>query len=290
MLQDHGITRRALAGLAITLSGVTANNAEARETGELVDIERQAGGELGVYALQVGKNRALAWRQDERFLMCSTFKLLASAATLARTDGGDDILDRRIAYSASDLVEPNPVTAAAIAVGSLPLGALCEAAVKESDSTAANLLMRTLGGPPALTRFMRSLGDEVTRVDRYELAANTSHGDMDTTSPRAMAHSVMKLILSNRLKRASSESLEHWMRADQRGANRLRAGVPSDWVCGSKPGTSPTATNDVAVLRPPRGGPLIVAAYYRSTPAELGRRESVLKLVGQAVTRWAARS
>jgi beta-lactamase class A len=291
MLEANSITRRGMAGLMVSLCGVQRAGAAFAANAELEALERRAGGNLGVLAIEIDGDRTLAWRPDDRFLMCSTFKLLAAAATLARVDAHQEEMGRLIQYSAADLVEPHPVTGASVKAGALPLRTLCEAAVRESDSTAANVLMRRLGGPSALTAFMRSLGDGVTRVDRYELATNTPAGAWDTTSPRAMALSVRKLLFQGALQRGSRDRLEEWMRGDRRGAHRIRAGIPNTWVAGSKPGTSPTCTNDVAVLRPPRGGsPIVVAAYYRSAPARLERRETVLQQVGLAVGRWAMAS
>lgn len=270
----------------MTLCAAPSSWAAPATAAELEALERRAGGELGVYAVEIGSHRVLAWRPDERFLMCSTFKLLAAAATLARIEAHQDDPGGRVAYSASDLVEPHPVTGANVRAGGLPVRTLCEAAVKESDSTAANLLMRRLGGPGMLTQFMRSLGDGVTRVDRYELDAILPKGDLDTTSPRAMALSVSRLLFNGALKSSSAQLIEDWMRGDWRGAHRIRAGVPKTWVAGSKPGTNDTSTNDIAVLRPPGAAPVVVAAYYRSAHAELKRREHVLQEVGEAVARW----
>jgi beta-lactamase class A len=288
MVRTDGITRRGVAALFISLCGAPPSHAAAVAAAELERLERRVGGELGVCAVEVGSPRVLAWRPDDRFMMCSTFKLLAAAATLARVDARQDDPGGPVAYSAADLVEPHPVTGQHVQAGEMPLRTLCQAAVQDSDSTAANLLMRRLGGPAALTGFMRSLGDSVTRVDRYELDAIRPNGDLDTTSPRAMALSVRRLLFTSALKPASQQLLEDWMRGDRRGAHRLRAGVPATWVVGSKPGTSSTSTNDVAVLRPRGAAPVVVAAYYRSAPAELQRREHVLKEVGEVVARWIA--
>ncbi|HEY2358944.1 MAG TPA: class A beta-lactamase [Phenylobacterium sp.] len=287
MVWTNGITRRGVAALFMSLCAGPRSHA-APAAAELDRLERRVGGELGVCAVEVGTSRVLAWRPDDRFMMCSTFKLLAAAATLVRVDAGRDDPGGPVAYSAADLVEPHPVTGAHVQAGEMPLHTLCQAAVQESDSTAANLLMRRLGGPGALTGFMRSLGDRVTRMDRYELDAIRPNGDLDTTSPRAMALSVRRLLFTGALKPGSAQLLEDWMRGDWRGAHRIRAGVPGTWVAGSKPGTSPTATNDVAILRPRGAAPVIVAAYYRSAPAELQRREHVLKEVGEVVARWVA--
>lgn len=286
MRQVNSITRRGLGGLVVAACAATRGHAAPDANAEMEAIERRAGGRLGVVGFEIGGRRALAWRPDDRFLMCSTFKLLAAAATLARVDERQDHLSAPVSYSASDLVDPHPVTGAHVKAGALPLSSLCEAAVKDSDSTAANLLMRRLGGPGALTKFMRSLGDGVTRIDRYELVANSPNGDLDTTSPRAMALSVGRLLFSGVLRPGSARLLEDWMRGDWRGAHRIRAGLPKTWDAASKPGTSPTSTNDVAVIRPRGAAPVIVTAYYHSPPAELAGREMVLQQVGEVVAQW----
>lgn len=288
MPDANKITRRGVAGLAVALATGAQGKAALSTTARLQAIEKRAGGRLGVFALDTADDRSLTWRPDDRFLMCSTFKLLAAAAVLSRVDARREDPNRLVPYSAVDLVEPHPITGASVLSGALPLRKLCEAAVKDSDSTAANLLLRTLGGPPALTEFMRSLGDGVTRQDRYELAANSAAGLRDTTSPRAMAQSVRKLLLGGVLRADSSQALEAWMRGDRRGSNRIRAGVPETWACGSKPGTSATSMNDVAILRRPQQAPVIVAAYYRSAPADIEPRERVLQEVGRSVAQWIA--
>ena len=155
--------RDVLAGLASSLLPVAAIGAGRTDT--LAALERASGGRLGVYALDTGTGRSLGHRADERFLMCSTFKLLLAAAVLARVGAGRERLDRRVPYTASDLLPYAPVSRAHLADGSLPIGALCQAAVEVSDNTAANLLLASIGGPTSVTRFARSLGDGVTRLD-----------------------------------------------------------------------------------------------------------------------------
>ncbi|RYE71438.1 MAG: class A beta-lactamase [Oxalobacteraceae bacterium] len=286
MFRTSLVTRRTLTAAAFTTFAIDARGAPSSVSAELQEIEKFAGGQLGVFARQTEPERSLALGADVRFLMCSTFKLLAAAGTLDRIDNHHELATRRLSYSASDLVEPHPVTGSNVQAGSLPLWTLCEAAVAQSDSTAANLLMRAAGGPAGLTGFIRSIGDGVTRIDRYELAANTASGDLDTTTPKAVVRSVHKLLLTDRLSLKSRQALEEWMRADQRGLRRLRAGFPPSWMAGSKPGTSPVVVNDVAVLRPPSGTPVIVGAFYRSEPAPLEKREAVLASVGRVVAHW----
>ena len=280
------MTRRgAVIGVAAsTLS--PAQSANAAEYPPFANLEERNGGRLGVYALEVGAARSISYRADERFLMCSTFKLLAAAATLARIDAGRENPNRALAYSYADLVEPYPITGANVSRGSMSIEALCEAAVVVSDSTAANLLLRNIGGPRGLTAFCRSLGDGDTRQDRYELAANRPDGPLDTTTPRAMAVTTARLLLGGALRQRSRDQLEEWMTRATPGLNRIRAGVPQGWRAGDRPGTSPRQTNDVAILRPPHRPALVVAAYYDAPGLPPVARERVLRSIGGAVANW----
>jgi beta-lactamase class A len=229
------------------------------------EIEAGVGGRLGVFAHDTQTGRELAHRADERFAMCSTFKWVLAADILARVDRGELSLDDRVPISASDLLEHAPFTRAHVAEGSLTVDALARAAVVVSDNTAANLLLAKVGGPRGLTRFVRSLGDPVTRLDRNEPALNSNQpGDpRDTTSPRAMAGLMRSLLCGDvLLSTAGRDRLLGWLRACETGKERLRAGLPQDWIVGDKTGSGERgAVNDVAIATPPRRRPIIVAAY-----------------------------
>src|SRR5262249_24079474 len=171
----------------------------------LAELEARSRGRLGVAVLNVATGRLIGNRIDERFAMCSTFKALAAAFVLARVDRGEKRLDRRIAFSEQELVRPYAATKPHVGLDGMTVMELCEAAVTVSDSTAANLLLASFGGPTALTAYLRSLGDSVTRLDRVELDLNrVEPGDpRDTTSPTAMVRTLRQLILGNGLSEAS---------------------------------------------------------------------------------------
>jgi beta-lactamase class A len=251
-------------------------------------IERRHGGRLGVFALDTGSGRSLAHRGDERFVLCSSFKALLAAQVLARVDAGTESLTRMIAYGEKDKMFTSPVTTAHLSEGALPVKTLCQAIVEVSDNTAATLLMRSVGGPAAITRFIRSLGDTVTRLDRYEPELNLYSGELDTTTPRAILVSARAILLGDALKPASRAMLEGWMIASITGRKRLRAAFPPDWVAGDKTGTSAVEeSNDFAIVRPPGRAPLLVSAYYDAPKLDLDAREAVLREVGAAFVRWA---
>src|SRR5262245_63018259 len=154
----------------------------------ILSIEQRTGARIGLSALDTGSGKRLDHRSEDRFPMCSTFKFLAAAAVLKRVDDGQEKLDRFVSYSKKDILEYAPVTKAHLNDGGMTLGALCAAAIEQSDNTAGNLLLDTIGGPGGLTNFARSIGDGMTRLDRKEPDLNSvGPGDKrDTTTPAAM--------------------------------------------------------------------------------------------------------
>ena len=253
----------------------------------LADLERAHGGRLGVCVIDVASGRRVEHRSAERFAMCSTSKFVSAAFVLKRVDAGEDALERRVAYAKDNLVTYSPVTEKHAGEG-MTLGDICEAAMTLSDNTAANLMLESFGGPPALTLFVRSLGDDVTRFDRIETALNqATPGDpRDTTTPAAMADDVNKLVLGDALSPKSREQLTAWLIANKTGGARLRAGIPKDWRVGDKTGSGDNgATNDIAVIWPPGRGPIVVAAYFAESTEAKEARFGVLADVGRLAVR-----
>lgn len=277
-----------LAGAAVALARPL--RAAAKGPGveaSLATLERQHGGRLGVAIHDTGSGRRIAHRGDERFLMCSTFKLLLAAAVLQRVDSGEEKLDRRIVFGKGALLEWAPVTRKHVGPPGMTMSALCEAAVTQSDNTAANLLLKQIGGPQALTAYARSLGDTSTLLDRYEPELNP----YDTTTPKAMLGDMEQLLLGSRLSRSSRELLIRWLLACQTGLQSLRAGIPSGWRVGDKTGqwdgNGVGANNDIAIVWPPNGKPLLVTAYYMNHTTKPSIRKAVLAEVGRIIATMA---
>ena len=281
--------RSFLAGLAATVASLRARAAPSAEerldfaNKRLAEIEAREGGRLGVFVRDTGTGSTLEHRTDERFPMCSTFKLLAAAAALKRVDEGAERLDRRIAYGPSDLLNYAPIAKAHVAEGAMTLSDLCAAAIDWSDNTAANLILQAIGGPAGFTQFARSLGDSVTRLDRTEPRLNqATPGDKrDTTSPRAMAGDMDQVLMSNALSEASRRRLEAWLIGDKVGDKRLRAGLPSSWRIGDKTGSGERgSTNTIAIIWPPGRAPFVATVYYTGSSAPMDARNAIHKEIG----------
>lgn len=229
--------------------------------------EKATGGHIGVYARNLKTKQCLAWRENERFVMCSTFKASLAALTLFRADQGKENLETFVPYTASDLGDAYaPVAKANVKAGGLSVKAMCQAAVEWSDNACANMLLARVGGPAALTRFWRSLGEHETRLDDWEPVLNRTPpgGLRNTTTPAAMAAILQHLVLGHILSAESCSLLTGWLKDCHTGSKRLRAGFPSTWVVGDKTGNNGRdAVGDIAVAWSRQGTPLIVCVYTR---------------------------
>ena len=241
----------ALSGLTLAFPATARAALSSAEefTIRLRELEMQAQGRLGMHMLDPASGREYGYRSVEVFLMLSSFKLLASALVLRRADRGEESLQRRIRYARNELVPWSPVTEQHVEAG-MTLAQLCEATITTSDNTAANLILQSYGGPSALTAFVRELGDTVTRFDRFEPALNFRHDtepDFDTTTPRAMLHSMHRVVLGDALSFEGRRLLQQWLLANTTGGKRLKAGLGKNWRIGEKTGTSRSDANDIGV-------------------------------------------
>ncbi|WP_345426343.1 class A beta-lactamase [Pseudonocardia xishanensis] len=241
---------------------------------ELAALEQRFGGRLGVFAVDTGTGTTIGHRADERFLMCSTSKMLAASAILALRLDRPGLLERSISYPRTVLVANSPETQQH---GAMTVAELCRAAMTLSDNTAMNLLLEVLGGPGGLTGFLRRSGDGISRQDRTETDLNVLDGDKDTSTPARMAANLRSFALDDGLDPEGRDLLVGWLTANTTGATRITAGLPADWVVGDKTGAGAQGEiNDVAVVWPPGRAPLVIAVYTSpADPASDGSPETV---------------
>ncbi|QMU69951.1 class A beta-lactamase [Streptacidiphilus sp. P02-A3a] len=231
----------------------------------LAELERQHGARLGVFARNLVTGRSVAYRADELFPICSVHKTITAAAVLRDLDRDGRFLAKRVRYTEQDVTTAGyaPITGTPehLANG-MTVAELCAAAIDYSDNAAANLLLRELGGPTAVTRFCRSIGDEVTRLDRWEPELNSAEPwrVTDTTSPAAIGWTNVKLVLGDALAPRDRRQLTEWLLADTTSGARFRAGLPKGWTLADKTGTGDYGTtNDVGIAWTPDRTPLVLA-------------------------------
>ncbi|MET0533510.1 MAG: class A beta-lactamase [Steroidobacter sp.] len=281
------LSRRAFvaASSGLLLANQASFAAESSDfTQQIQAVRGRFGGRLGLHVLDTQSGRRWGVDDDARYSMASTFKMLLAAAILQRADLGSITLDQQVRLQASDMLSHAPVTSKRLEQGEMTVRELCAAVVEVSDNPAANLLLKMIDGPAGFTRFVRSLGDRETRLDRYELDLNSNlPGDpRDTTTPRAMVHSMEQVLTKQVLSVASRDLLLGWMVNASTGLQLLRKGLPKEWKVGDKSGRGANgAVNNLAIVWPPGRKPSLIALYLSEssrTVAELS--EAHVRIAG----------
>ncbi len=252
---------------ASTSTTATATPTATPYAGQFEHLEKQFTARVGVYAVDTGNEKELAYNADARFAYASTFKALACGAVLREKKLAG--LTKVIKYSKADLVPNSPVTEKHTA---MTLSALCDATVRYSDNTAANLLFAELGGPKALDGVLRELGDNVTQMENIEprLSEWDPKSNSDTSTPRAFARNLRAFVLGDVLAAPERAQLTTWLKTNTTGDELIRAGFPKGWVIGDKTGSTSTygGRNDIAVIWPPGRAPIVVAVFSNRLAVE----------------------
>ncbi|MGC4990571.1 class A beta-lactamase [Nocardia salmonicida] len=259
----------ALAISAVTFTACSSNDAEPASstsatvpaTATFADMETKYGARLGLSVVDTASGATVDYREGERFPMASTFKGLACGALLQAHPLSTGYFDQVIRYTAADIVVNSPETEKHVDTG-MTVTALCDAAITQSDNTAGNMLLRLLGGPEGFTAFLRTLGDTVSRLDRWEPELNTAiPGDeRDTTTAAALVANYRALVVGTALPEPERDQLATWLKASKTGAKRIKAGLPTDWIVGDKTGSPAYGSAlDVAIAWPPNRAPLVLA-------------------------------
>jgi beta-lactamase class A len=228
-------------------------------------LQRRNDTKIGVYALNLDTGRTVSYLDGESFAMCSTFKGYAAARVLQMVQDGELTLDRQVFVDPKQTALPNSPRTAPNAGGEMTLAELCAAAVQVSDNAAGNLLLQTIGGPAAITDFARSIGDDKTRLDRWEIELNSAvPGDpRDTSTPYALGNGYRALLTGDVLAPPQRQQFEDWLRGN--ATSSLRAGLPEGWTTADKTGNGDYgSTNDIGIAYGPQGQRLLLAVMTRS--------------------------
>lgn len=133
-------------------------------------IETRSKGRLGIALMDLRDRKLWSHRGSETFPMQSVFKLPLAVAVLQQVEAGKFKLDQPITVTRKDfsLFHSPLVKAFKGERNDYPLSELIRLAAGESDNTAADLLMREIGGPQVVTRMLRDGGIQGMSIDRYE--------------------------------------------------------------------------------------------------------------------------
>ncbi len=253
---------------------------------EVERIEGRLDARVGFAAHDLETGQRWEYNADQLFAMSSTFKTLACASLLQRVDEGSEQLERRVKVSASDIVTYSPVTESYVDNREISLFELCEATMTTSDNTAANLILQAIGGPQAVTEFVRGLGDSVTRLDRWETELNEAvpSDERDTTTPNAMVNNLEHLLVGNGLSAHSKNQLREWLVSNEVADGLFRSRIPDEWIIGDRTGAGGFGSRSItAVMWPPQREPIIVAFYITETDASFEDRNAAIAEVGSVI-------
>ena len=274
--------------LFTSLATASESTVQTKEfTSRISTLESKSSGRIGVSVVSANGTPLFSYRANERFAICSTFKVLLGAAILSRVDTNIESLDRAISYKSSDILDYAPITKENLSAGRMTVSELNAALIQYSDNTAANLLLDAIGGPKALTEYLRSIGDNITRLDRNEPSLNMNvAGDLrDTSTPNAMAETLQKILMDDYLSPASKEQLKAWMFGNTTGANKLRAGFDKFWIVGDKTGSGGNgAINDVAIVFPIGVAPFVVVVFYTGSDSSNDAKSAVIAEVARTTS------
>jgi len=283
--------KRTIGGVLFLLCAL-CQPAQAINTEGLKDFlkqeETRLSGKIGMSIINAEGQPIFGYRQDERFPLTSTFKVLACAALLDRLHKTSGSLDEVVTIQPDELLSYSPITKNYVAPATITLQTLCAAAVSYSDNTAGNRILTYLGGPAAVTRFMRESGDTITRLDRTEPTLNeaTPGDERDTSTPERMAAGLHTLLATPRLTVLHREMLEKWMREDKVADNLLRAALPRGWAIADKTGAGGYGSRAIiAAVYPTGKKPVYMAIYITQTDAEMKVSDGMIKKIGERVFR-----
>lgn len=246
---------------------------------QLQALEKSSAGRLGLSAMDTDNEKRIQYRGEERFPAGCTAKVIGVAAMLQKSMQKPSILNKRVLYTKKDLVNHTPITGKHVKDG-MSVKQLCAAAISHSDNTAMNLLVKELGGVEKMNQFSKSIGDKAFRQDHGwpEEALSSPFDITDSTTPLAMEQSLRKILFGDTLAPKTRELLKNWLIANVTGDNRIRAGVPKDWIVGDKTGSGfhYGTTNDIAVIWPPQCNPIVITIYYSANQKASPKREDIL--------------
>lgn len=247
---------------------------------KLAQLEASSNGKIGVSAFNMGNSSTIQYREKEPFHFQSTFKAMLAAAILKERMKNPHLLQQKLTYTKKDIVFWSPITKQHLlnTTGEMSIFDLCAAAIMYSDNAATNLLVKKLGGPKAMNGFMHSIGNNVFRLDNWEPELNSNPDNLqDTSTAEATTKSLQDLAFGKVLSSSQRQQLINWMKGNTTGNNRIRAGVPKDWVVADKTGSGEYGiTNDIGIIMPPHCAPIIVSLYFTQNNKEATPREEVI--------------
>ncbi|MFH4487717.1 CARB family carbenicillin-hydrolyzing class A beta-lactamase [Vibrio diabolicus] len=248
-------------------------------------IEQQTSSRIGVSVWDTQTDERRDYRGDERFPLMSTFKTLACATMLSDMDSGKLSKNATAKVDERSIVVWSPVMDK-LAGQNTRVEHACEAAMLMSDNTAANLVLNEIGGPKAVTMFLRTIGDKATRLDRLEPRLNeaTPGDNRDTTTPNAMVNTLRTLIEGETLSYESRVQLKIWMQDNKVSDSLMRSVLPTGWSIADRSGAGGHGSRGInAIIWKENHRPVYISIYVTETELSLQARDQLIAQISQLI-------
>lgn len=229
-------------------------------------------GPVGAAVMLIETGESTAFNGERRFPMQSVYKLPIGMAVLHRVDEGALRLEQKVGVSIEDFVTPrqhSPIRDRYPRGVKLSVCDLLRFMVSESDGTACDVLLKAVGGPEQVTKYLRESGVEgiVVATSEKEMGRDEMAQYRNWATPESML-ALLRLLHEGRGLSATSRSLLlELMTKTPTGPRRIKGRLPASVVVAHKTGTSGTvdgltrATNDVGLITLPDGRHLAVSAF-----------------------------
>jgi len=305
--------------LAALLALALAIPAPSLET-RFAALAEKADGVVGVAVVDVATGRSAALHADERFPMASTYKVPIALAVLHRVDEGALLLSERVEVESTDLVEGGMETVLKRWKPGLTMTVreLLDLMITESDNVATDVLLRRIGGPPAVAARLEELsltGVDVSRTER-QMAADAygvtlpkgpvsldrfralrravpsaerakarerwEKDPRDTATPSAMARLLVRLAKGELAKPESTELLRDALRRCRTGGRRIRRLLPKEAIVYDKTGSAGRTANDVGLVRLPGAREIAIAVFVKASEKPPEVRDRTIAEIARA--------
>ncbi|MBR7722397.1 class A beta-lactamase [Hymenobacter properus] len=252
-------------------------------------------GRVGVAATLVETGETVSLAGAERFPMQSVFKLPIALAVIHEVEQGRFRWSQPVRLMPADMRGGHSPLHDQHPQGiELTLQELIRYMVTESDNSACDKLLSLLGGPAAVTRYLRTLGltQVVVATTEGGMAQDELAQYRNWATPVGMNQLLVVLHKGRTLQPANRALLLGYLTSTPRGQKRLKGRLPAGTVVAHKTGASGThdgltrATNDVGLITLPNGRHLAMSVFIADSKASEAVREDVIAQAAQVAYRY----
>jgi beta-lactamase class A len=272
--------------LALALLGSTAHAQNLKQA--LAELSTEAGGTLSMSCSLPGTALPCDLNPSGKAPMQSVFKLPLALTALHLVEQGKFTLNQPIHFQPSDRI-PHAYSPLQDkypdANVDVPFRELLQMAVSLSDNVAADIVMRVIGGPGIVERYVKSIA-----ITGFQLKDNEAalHHDPSAQyrnwmSPQAAIQLLRRLADHPPLNSNHLALINTWLQETNRAPNRIKGLLPPGTVVLHKPGSSDAVSNDIGLIQMPDGRYLAIAIFLTDSRLDEAARDAIIAKAARAI-------